>query len=224
MAGKFEFDQDIGDVVYIEGDENVGSNNEVDNEGYLLDNSQKAASVLVEGQEVDSGVPDLDDNYTSDLSLSEYEAAVLALDPVSGALGSSTLDYFDRVVSGLPSDYIYIAYRTSSDSSYDGVLYFGSDFQLSNGCIDFGSDAQELRVTRVSSSGYNNEVRYTSSDVSFSSVYYDQNGSVLYYTNASPGFPVLGSYAAPRSYSFYIVPALIGALAFVVFSKLLLKR
>lgn len=150
-------------------------------------------------------------------------AAILAATPAGGSIGSSTLDYFDRVVSGLPSDAAYIAYRTNTDDSYDAVLYYGDDYRISDNVIIF-ENAVELEVDRVSSSGYNNETNYYFTEVSDVSLTFSQAGPVIYYTNAVVGYPVLGGYEVQKGYGFYLVPALIGALVAVIMAKLLFRR
>lgn len=165
------------------------------------------------------------DDYGVALLSDEVQALIVdALSPASGSLGSSTIDYFDRVVSGLPSDYKYIAYRTDSDDSYDGVLYFGDDYEVENNVITFGEDTTQLRVVRESSSGYNNVTNYYESEIDGVSVSYDFNGSMVYYTNAEVGYPLMGGYEKPFDYSPLIAVGLLCVMALAILQKIFLKR
>lgn len=174
----------------------------------------------------DSGTgSDGGDEYNISLLSDEIqELLVNALSPASGSLGSSTIDYFDRVVSGLPSDYKYIAYRISSDDSYDGVLYFGDDYEVEDNVITFGEDTTELRVVRESSSGYNQVTNYYENVIDGASIAFDLNGSTVYYTNAQVGYPVMGGYDVPFNYSPLIAVGLVCVMALAILQKIFLKR
>lgn len=152
------------------------------------------------------------------------QAIIDSMTPAGGSLGSTTLEYFDRVVSSLPSDYKYVAYRTSTDSSYDGVLYYGDDYHIDDGCISFGDDAKQIYVQRVSQSGYNNITEYESYDASNVDVYFSQSGDVIYYTNAEVGYPVLGNLPKTIGISSLLVVGLISSMAVVILQKIFLKR
>lgn len=165
------------------------------------------------------------DEYNISLLSDEIqELLVNALSPASGSLGSSTIDYFDRVVSGLPSDYKYIAYRTSSDDSYDGVLYFGDDYEVGDNVITFGEDTTELRVVRESSTGYNQITNYYENVIDGASIAFDLDGSTVYYTNAQVGYPVMGGYDVPFNYSPLIAVGLVCVMALAILQKIFLKR
>lgn len=165
------------------------------------------------------------DDYSINLLSDEVQELIVnALSPASGSLGSSTIDYFDRVVSGLPSDYKYIGYRTSADDSYDGVLYFGDDYEIENNVITFGEDTTELRVVRESSSGYNTVTNYYENVIDGASIAYDLNGSTVYYTNAEVGYPLMGGYDVPFDYSPLIAVGLLCVMALAVLQKIFLKR
>lgn len=213
-----------GDLLEDVGDD-VDQNPEV---GDLLDNQEDDQKDLEENQEIDqvvsSGVDSVDTDVSDTLSiLSEDVAeAILAASPAGGSMASSTIDIFDRVVSGFPADYKYVAFRTNSDNSYDAVLYYGDCYDISGNMITFDT-AAALTVQR-SNSNYNSEIYYRSSEVSDLSVTFNQSGTTIYYTNAAVGYPLLGGKAAPKAMSFYLVPILIGVLVFVVLSELLLKR
>ena len=240
----FEVDEDTGELVYVPAEDETGtdiagdSSGDVAGESEVTEDAGDAAApsdevgdmVLdtedvtetpVETEEDTAGVALLDagDSGVPVVLSEDVTAAILAASPAGGALGSSTLDYFDRIVSGLPADYKYIAYRTNSDNSYDGVLYYGDDFEVGDNMITFGDDATQIYVERVSSS-YSSETNYVCSDVSDVSVDFSQSGTVLYYTNAVAGYPLLGGYEMKKGMSFYIVPALIGVLARSVMLKL----
>ena len=227
----FEVNEETGEVTYspVENEE-INDVGDVivppDEIGTVVLAPEDVPEILEEVKEETSGVGLLDPGVLSSplVYQEEFAAAILAATPASGALGSSTLDYFDRIVSGLPYDAIYVAYRSSADDSYDGVLYFGQHYEINDYSVEFGEDAIQIMVDRASTSGYNNVTYYYSFDASGTSIEFKQDGDVLYYTNAAPGYPVLGSFAPAPGYSFYIVPALIGALAVVLFSKLLFRR
>lgn len=212
-----------GDVLDVGND--VDQDPEV---GDVLDNQEDDQEDLEEDQESDqmvsSGMDSVEPDVSDSLSiLSEDVAeAILAASPAGGSMASSTIDIFDRVVSGLPADYKYIAFRTDSDNSYNAVLYYSDDYDISGNVITFDT-AAALTVQR-SSSNYNSEIYYRSSQVSDLTVTFNQSGTTIYYTNAAVGYPLLGGKAAPKAMSFYIVPILIGVLVFVVLSELLLKR
>lgn len=234
----FELDS-AGQIVYesVDGDESVSDNlfgiDEVENNG---------SDVIEDVVEGDSESDSLEDSETvseteenvffdssdfdgfSLLSDEVSEVVVQSLSPASGTLASSTLDYFDRIVSGLPNGYRYIAYRTS-DNSYDGVLYYGNDFTLYDNVITFDDDCIEMRVYRTSSSGtYNYTYAYSRNFADGASIAYDLNGETVYYTNASEGYPLLGGYKPGVSLSSFLVVGVLTACLSAVLSKLLLKR
>lgn len=232
----FDYDPETGEIVYSpgeevtqegsEGSENVGNvSNSVDPVGDMVENPENLEENVVETQEEPPSVDLLDsgDSGVAVVLEDEVTAAILANSPAGGSIGSSTLDYFDRVVSGLPADAAYVAYRTSADDSYDAVLYYGHDYTVSGNMIIF-SDAVELEVERVNTSGYNNETNYYFSQVDDTSVTFSQSGPVIYYTNAVPGYPVLGGYVRATGHAPLITAALIGALAVVIMSKLMFRR
>lgn len=166
-------------------------------------------------------LPLTDDGYMPVVLAEEVTAAILGQAPASGSIASGTLDYFDRIVSGLPQDYVYIAYRNNSDDSNDAVLYFGKKYDVDGNTITFGADAMEIIVDRVTQQGYQAVTNYYSGIAAHTSIDFNQNGAVIYYTNAAAGFPVLGGYEADLSYSPFIVGALVCAFATVVISKLI---
>lgn len=227
MASIFEVNEN-GEIVYqqSESEVSVSGNNYYSNVDSGIDvsgeiqNTQNYAQTQETGETVSSG----DDYGVSLLSDEVQELIVNALSPASGSLGSSTIDYFDRVVSGLPSDYKYIGYRTSSDDSYDGVLYFGDDYEIENNVITFGKDTTELRVVRETSTGYNAVTNYYENEIDGASIAYDLNGSTVYYTNAEVGFPLMGGYDVPFDYSPLIAVGLLCVMALAVLQKIFLKR
>lgn len=217
-----------GEMVYMPGEENgnVGDVSAPSDEvGDMVLDPEDVPENVVETEEETSSLDFLDaggDGVPVVLS-EEVTAAILAASPAGGSIGSSTLDYFDRVVSGLPAHYKYIAYRTNSDDSYDAVLYYGSDFEVSDHSIVF-EDAVQLEVDRVTTSGYNNETRYYSNQVSDVLLNFEQSGNIVYYTNAAVGYPVLGGVVYSLGFAPLLSTALIGALSVVLLSKLLFRR
>lgn len=196
--------------------ENTGSGNDVSDEVESEEDSSPTQEIMVVNT-VDGSVPvTLSDEVTT--------ALLEATTPAGGSLGSTTLDYFDRVVSGLPYDYKYVGYRTNADNSYDGVLYYGRDYDIEDGVITFGKDAKEITVTRVSSSGYSTYTDYSITDAEGAEISLSQDGEVVYYTNAEIGYPVMGGIEQPFSYAPLLVGCLIVAFAITVMEKLILKR
>lgn len=201
----------------IDGNQVIDSGNDVSDEIQVAQNDSQTQET---GESSSGG-----SEYSISLLSDEVQELIInALSPASGSLGSSTIDYFDRVVSGLPSDCKYIAYRTSSDDSYDGVLYFGDDYEIENNVITFGEDTTELRVIRETTSGYNAVTYYYENVVDGASIAYDLNGSTVYYTNAEVGYPVMGGYEVPFDYSPLIAVGLLCVMALAVLQKIFLKR
>ena len=193
-------------------------------EGTDLPDTLQGEEVLEETQEIEQIVSG-GDTYNVSLLSDEVQAAVInALTPASGTLASGTIDYFDRVVSGLPSDYKYIGYRTSFDNGYDGVLYFGDDYEVENNIITFGEDTKELRVIRETVSGYNTITKYYETNIDGASIAYDLNGDVVYYTNAEVGYPVMGGYYQAFDYSPLIAVGLLCVMALAILQRIFLKR
>lgn len=242
MASIFEVDEN-GQIVY-EQNEAAGSDvpsdpatheaeseeisgtdtDEIIDSGIDVSDTLQDEEILEKTQEIEQIFSDGDTYNVSLLSDEVQELLVNALTPASGSLGSSTLDYFDRVVSGLPSDYKYIGYRTSTDDSYDGVLYFGDDYEVEGNVITFGKDTTELRVVRESSSGYNQVTNYYEKEIDGASIAYDLGGSTVYYTNAEVGYPVMGGVTQPFNYSPLIAVGLLCVMALAVMQKIFLKR
>ncbi len=232
QVSLFEVNEN-GEVIYNPVDslesESVDNGNvvdQIDNFRNLVQGPSTVSSNNLEIEADPSEVAFLDsgDSGVPVVLAEEVTAAILAASPASGSIGSSTLDYFDRIVSGLPADYKYIAYRTSSDDSYDAVLYYGNDFEVSGNVITFGDHTTEIEVVRGNTSGYNSETFYYATDVSDTSISFSQSNSVLYYTNAVSGYPVLGGYEQPVGTGSFLSAALIGALCLVVLQKIFLRR
>lgn len=153
---------------------------------------------------------------------SDSIVAVYAVEPaVSGALSSTTLDYFDRVVDGLTSDYGYVAYKTSNDDSYSGSLIYGRDYDVSGNNIVFGEGAVELVLSRYSYGDYNYYLQYDSRDASNTSLSLPSSGTLLYYTNLVDGRPILGKGNRLFEIAPYITVALIAVLASCVLSRII---
>ena len=167
----------------------------------------------------------LGDEYNVSLLSDEIqELLVNALAPASGTIGTSTLEYFDRIISGLPSDVVYIAYKTSSTSNYDGVLYYSDDYEVNGNVVSFGDDTKEVRVVRSSYNGQNNVTQYYESDADGAAIGFDMDGDIVYYTNAVAGYPILGHINQTIGYSPFIVGAVLCALFTTILSKIVLKK
>lgn len=143
---------------------------------------------------------------------------------VGGSLSSTTLDYFDRVVDGLPSDYGYVAYKTSNDDSYAGSLIYGRDYSVNGNNIVFGKGAVELALSRYRQGDYNYYLSYDSGSAENASVSLPSSGTLLYYTNLVDGRPTLGRGARPFEISPYIVVALIAVLASCILGRIIKGR
>lgn len=234
----FDVDPETGEIVYIpseEEQEEIIESEESEDVGDVADPSDEVGDMVLDPQDVPETAPETEEgsagvdvlDYGSDpvpvVLSEEVTAAILGETPAGGSIGSSTLDYFDRVVSGLPADYKYIAYRTSSDNSYDAILYYGKKYQVLENSVVFDKGVS-LEVVRVGTSGYNTETNYVSAEFSDTEIEFSQSGNVVYYTNAVEGYPVLGGYEVQKGYDFYLVPVLIGVLALVIMSKLLFRR
>ena len=235
----FEVDPDSGSVIYKvvttpDPEQDLDDSGVNINDGISLTPTPSVGDIVLD-KENDVQVTPISTETPSDLAvldggsvgpyvvLSEnVAAALLGETAASGSIGSSTLDFFDRVASGLPSHYAYIAYRIDADDSYDAVLYYGHLSENTGDSITF-SDGKKITVLRESSGYSTTQIDYISEDISDVSVSFSLDSSVLYYTNAVPGYPLLGGYNAP-DLSFYLIPALVGALACVIFSKLVFRR
>lgn len=175
---------------------------------------------------VSSEVP-VDSDISSDDSVL-YNGAPVAVytvgSAVGGSLSSTTLDYFDRVVDGLPSDYGYIAYKTSNDDSYAGSLIYGRDYSVNGNSIVFGKGAVELVLSRYQQGNYNYYVQYDERSAENASVSLPSSGTLLYYTNLVDGRPVLGRGARSFEISPYIVVALIAVLASCILGRIIKGR
>lgn len=204
----------------------------------LIDGSTENSSV---GDEIGTAVSDpetpeegsvspeipVDTNISSDGSML-YNGAPVAVyavgSAVGGSLSSITLDYFDRVVDGLPSDYGYIAYKTSNDDSYAGSLIYGRDYDVSGDNIVFGKGATELVLSRYRQGDYNYYLYYDTRSAENASVSLPSSGTLLYYTNLVDGRPTLGRGARPFEISPYIVVALIAVLASCILGRIIKGR
>ena len=183
----------------------------------------------VSGQESSSEVSSqdevsMDDAFSPDTGVlpSDSAVAVYAVDaPVSGTMSSTTLDYFDRVVDGLPSDFGYVAYKTSNDDSYAGSLVYGRDYSVNGNSIVFGEGAVELVLSRYNYGNYNYYLQYDSRNASNTSLSLPSSGTLLYYTNLVDGRPILGKGNRPFEIAPYITVALLAVLASCVLGRIL---
>ena len=179
----------------------------------------------------------LDDILTPD-DFEEFEESYSVLDalleelepysvdtPVTGNMASNTLTYFDRVVDGLPDYYKYVAFADNSSDSYSGILVYGSDYKISGNTITF-NNADVVSVYRVRQGTTSTYYTYYShSTISNKSFSLPATSTVLYYTNAVDGFPVLGyGLNTPQnSISTYLCVAVFLSVLFVLLNKLFFR-
>lgn len=223
----FEFNPDTGGLEYVPTEEELGEESVNNESGNVVDASGSEGSILSGEAENSVSVPTdefpvLDSGSGSSGTVSlpvPLAESLLASSPAAGSLSSSTIDYFDRLVSGLDSDYIYVAYRNDVDDSYAGRILYGDNYDISGDTVIFGKGSVAVDVSRRSQSGYNNYINYDTSSADGLSVQLVDNSSILYYTNAFDGYPVLGGYE--RSIGF---PALVAALLVAVFASVVLGR
>lgn len=205
---------------------------DAENVDTIIDTGNLFADEMEDQKDVSEDIPetsvDLENGVESDRAISVVlsddltEALLSSTTPAGGALTSTTLDYFDRVVGSLPSGYVYVAYRTDSDSSYNGVLYYGKNYTVKNDVVSFGSDARQIRVERVTSgssySYYTTYKEYSAADVQVS---FSRSGDVVYYSNAEIGYPILGGYDKPLGIGTYLTVGIVVAFAVAVLGKIL---
>lgn len=222
MASLFEVDPDTNEIIYSESEV-------LENESGDLSATDSSSGSVLSSEEEISETQELDtvdsdsDGFVVTLS-AEQSAVLLASSPASGSLNSRTIDYFDRLVSGLPSDYCYVAFRNSSDDAYAGTIIYGKDYDCNGNTVVFGKGAVEIDVSRVSGSGFSSYIRYNALDASDSYVDISQSGNILYYTNAIEGYPILGDSGRVFDVSPFLVVGLISAIAVAVLTKLLNRR
>lgn len=226
MANLFEVDPVTNEVVYYQEEESGDSGNIVDqtgDQGSILQPEALDPAQVPENQALD--MDDFGDSDPGIMLLSEDDLAALAINaPAAGSLNSSTIDYFDRLVDGLPSDYVYVAYRYSIDDAYAGSIIYGEDYDTNNNSIVFGEGAVQIDVSRVNGTGYSSYIEYEKLDASNSVVSLSQSGNILYYTNALVGYPILGSGARSFEIAPFIAVGLIAAFSSAVLNKLLNRR
>ena len=201
----FEYSPETGKIEYIPSEEESEA---LTDDSIPVDNPTSGDPVS--DTEISSEIQGTDDSFSGSSGLlgplddvsEQLAQALLASSPASGSLSSSTIDYFDRLVSGLPEDYVYVAYRNDSDDSYAGTILYGDDYDLSGGdTIVFGADSVCVNVSRISHGGYNNYITYDTTDASGSVVTVVYSGTVLYYTNAFEGYTVIGGDERPVEFS-----------------------
>lgn len=196
MASLFSVDE-TGAVVY----EQAGETDTADTASVSAD--------TVEEESTDSGVMVASDTLVAALSAST---------PAAGSLSSSTLDFFDRLASGLPTDTVYVAFRNDTSDSYAGTIIYSDDYSVSGDTVTFRT-ATRIDVSRESSS-YSSYIQYESENVTDESITLSQTGQILYYTDAVDGYPVLGGYREPVGSSALICVALVTALFSAAFHKI----
>lgn len=213
-------DYEPSDEIGEESTENGVDDIEVSTERDILSDPVSVEEESTEVSET-SDILDFDNYGNSDSDLLQQIADIqvetyAASNPVAGNLSSNTLDYFDRVVNGLPSDYKYVAYKTSSQDSYAGSLIYGKHVDVSGNILIFGEDSVELTVSRNNYSG-TYYITYDSSDASGDTVSVSNSGNVLYYTNGLEGFPTLGDYRGDTVFPMFLGLMLFGfTLAFIL--------
>lgn len=217
MPDLFSIDES-GDIIY----EEESSNAENDASNFLQGDSV-SDTVETSPSENESVV---DSPYTSLLGVDDVSpVAVYTVDSaVAGTLSSTTLDYFDRVVDGLPSDYGYVAYKTSNDDSYAGSLIYGRDYDVNGNNIVFGKGATELVLSRLSNGNYNYYLQYDSRSADNTTLSLPSSGTLLYYTNLVDGRPILGKGNRPFEIAPYITVALLAVMASLVITRIVKGR
>jgi len=216
----FDVDPVTNEIVYEE-------SGVEENGVYTFEDGDSGDLLQLEEEVLEEEMDTVSDSGSGDgvmLLSEEVEAALLASTPAAGSLNSSTIDYFDRLVDGLPADYGYVAYRNSSDDAYAGTIVFGEDWDYNENSVVFGSGAVEIDVSRVTGTGYSSYIKYEAFDASDSVVSLSQSGSILYYTNVVEGYPILGAGIRPFDISPFIVVGLVSAMAVAVLMKLLNRR
>lgn len=222
MASLFDVDPDTNEIIYSESEV-------LENEsGDLSATDSSSGSVLSSEEEISetqvSDTVDSNSGGTVFTLSAEQSAVLLASSPASGSLNSSTIDYFDRLVSGLPSNYCYVAFRNNTDDSYAGTIIYGKDYDCNGNTIVFGQGAVQIDVSRVYDSSSSRYIHYDAIDASDSYVDISQSGNILYYTNAVEGYPILGDSGRVFDVSPFLVVGLISAMAVAVLTKLLNRR
>lgn len=219
----FSVNSDTGEIVYNEEVEEVFNDGNVENGGNDFSEGVPVSDE-VETSQVETSVG-FGSDIVAPLGSADNPVSVLAIDnAVSGTMSSTTLDYFDRVVDGLPSDYGYIAYKTDTSDAYAGSLIYGRDYDVSGNNIVFGEGAVELALSRYYDSNRNYYLSYSESDASDSSVSLPDSGTLLYYTNLVDGRPTLGRGARPFEIAPYITVGLICVLASFVIGRIVKGR
>lgn len=231
MAAEVEADASASDsgtneAQIVESEVLEDGNNVIENvdTGNILPDALESEEILAQTSETgESG--DGGSNYSVSLLSDEVETTIVeALTPASGSLGSTTLDYFDRIVSSLPSDCAYVAYRTNSDNSYDAVLYYGDDYEFDGTTLSFGDGARQIHVERTSNSSYSAITEYYEYGAEDTAVNLSKSGDVIYYSNADVGFPLLGGIVKPFDISPFIAVGLLSAMAVAVLQKVFLRK
>lgn len=218
----FSVNPETGDIEYnseneVVQDESIENDTVVSVAGSALPDTQETT-------EDSESVFDSGDNQLVLLNPASAQALLSGGNAVGGTMSSTTIDYFDRIVDGLPSDYGYVAYKTSNDDNYSGSLIYGRDYSVNGNSVVFGKDAVEIALSRYSNGNYNYFLQYDTSDASNISLSLPSSGTLLYYTNLIDGRPTLGRGARPFEIAPYITVALIAVIASLVISRLIKGR
>ena len=140
--------------------------------------------------------------------------------PSYGFPNSNSLSFLADVTKGYPDNYKYVSFRTSSTDSQNMVLYIAPVSSVSGSVVTLQDvDIIELTYVRNGSSSYNYYVRRSSSHVDSIDITLD--ASSLTYTNAVPGYGVFDSASVQKNHSNMLVFAVVFALAFAVFVRLI---
>lgn len=133
-----------------------------------------------------------------------------------GTFNSQILDLLDRIVDGYPSDYEYVAFRTSVTDTYATKMYIGkhgfrdgNKLRLRDGCDE---------ISFIRSTGTNAHLYYTVRTVDSGSVLLADDSII--YSNISTGLPTLGDPRAGNlSISLFVIPVLVACLFFILGRK-----
>lgn len=237
----FELNED-GEISYsgiVSDDNNLFGVDEIE-ESEIVENGNNVDTVIDSGNLIADEIQDSEDLEEDETKISEdvdnsgsadsplyvelsdelTEALISASTPAGGSLASGTVDYFDRIVGGLPSGYVYVAYRTDTDYSYNGVLYYGKSYTVNGDTVTFGDGARQVRVER-SGSNYNTYTTYKEYSADDVVINLSRSGDVVYYSNASIGYPLLGGYDKPVDIGICLSVGLVVAFAVAVLFKII---
>ena len=216
---------------------NVVSSSPVDLSGTLFGSPEPSlssqqdilSSLQSDSESLESGetdTPDVSSNESDSIApfqvMSQDDLlAVLAVSsPSYGFPSSNSLSYLADVTKGYPDNYKYVSFRTSSSDSQNMVLYIAPVSSVSGDVVSLKDvDVIELVYIRDSSSQYNYYVKRSDSHLNTIDITLDS--SSLAYTNCVPGYGVFDSDSVQKNHSNMLVFAVVFALAFAVFVRLI---